>query len=332
MRLRIGVVGIGPSWESRHRPALRALADRFEVRAVCDPVHRRAELVAAEFTAATVDGFQAIARRDDIDAVLILSAQWYGWLPILACCQTGKAVYCADDLNLDLEQALRIKQRVEEAGIAFVPELPNRLCAATLRLKELIATHLGKPNLVFCHRRKSAGGLDEPLSIWRRRDLIEMVDWCHYVVDAPPTSVFGIEHRATGEKKGHDYVMMNLQFEAEPDQPQPIAQISCGSYVPPQWSEAIGFRPPAELQVSCERGVAFIDLPSTLIWFDEAGRHMESLDRDRPVGEQMLLSFYRSATSLMRDTSGLEDAYRALQIVMKAKTSCAEGRRIPISE
>ena len=38
--------------------------------------------------------------------------------------------------------------------------------------------------------------------------------------------------------------------------------------------EAISFRPPAELQVVCERGVAFLDLPSTLIWFDCAGRHM----------------------------------------------------------
>ena len=330
MRLRVGVVGIGPSWETRHRPALRALADRFDVRAICDPVQRRAEIAAAEFDSATAGGFQAIARREDVDAVLILSGQWYGWLPILACCETGKSVYCADDLRLDLEQASRIKRRVEESGIAFVPELPNRLCAATLRLKELIATHLGQPNLVFCHRRRSTNEYDKHLSVWRQRDLFEMVDWCHYVVDAPPSSVLGIEHCSSSNAKAHDYVMMNLRFEATTEQQPAIAQISCGSYVPPHWNEALGFRPPAELQVSCERGVAFIDLPTTLIWFDEAGRHMESLDRDRDVGEQLLLSFYRAATSFVHNTTGLEDAYRALQIVMNAKTSCVEGRRISL--
>ena len=28
MKVRVGVVGLGEGWESRHRPALRALADR----------------------------------------------------------------------------------------------------------------------------------------------------------------------------------------------------------------------------------------------------------------------------------------------------------------
>ena len=32
MKLRVGIVGLGEQWETRHLPALRALADRFEVR------------------------------------------------------------------------------------------------------------------------------------------------------------------------------------------------------------------------------------------------------------------------------------------------------------
>ena len=45
MKLRVGVIGLGQAWESRHAPALRALTDRFEVRAFCDPVaHRAAEI------------------------------------------------------------------------------------------------------------------------------------------------------------------------------------------------------------------------------------------------------------------------------------------------
>jgi len=46
-----------------------------------------------------------------------------------------------------------------------------------------------------------------------------------------------------------------------------------------------------------------VDLPATLVWFDEAGRHQESLDSERPVGEQLLTHFYRAVTSLVRRTS-----------------------------
>ena len=45
-RLQVGVVGLGPAWESRHSPALKALSDRFEVRAFCDPIAHRAEIAA----------------------------------------------------------------------------------------------------------------------------------------------------------------------------------------------------------------------------------------------------------------------------------------------
>ena len=40
----------------------------------------------------------------------------------------------------------------------------------------------------------------------------------------------------------------------------------------------LSFRPPADLQIACEHGIAVVDLPSTLIWFETAGRHMESLE------------------------------------------------------
>ncbi len=47
MRLRVGIVGLGPQWESRYLPALRLLTDRFEVRGVCEQLSHRAERAAA---------------------------------------------------------------------------------------------------------------------------------------------------------------------------------------------------------------------------------------------------------------------------------------------
>ena len=334
MKLRVGVVGVGATWETRHRPALRALSDRYEVRAVCEQVGHRAEQVAREFDATAVDGFRALAAREDIDAILLLSRQWYGVLPIFAACDAGKAVYSAVGLELNLEQASRLRDRIEQSGVAFMGEFPRRHAPATIRLKELIATRLGPPKLLFCHMRIPAEApavrrphCDPPDG---RNELVEMVDWCRYVVGRDATSVFGLTHTA-GDDPESDYQMMSLDFAAGGGPcTGATAQISCGRYMPVEWQEAVTFRPPAALQVACEQGIAFIDLPSTLIWFDRAGRHMESLDSERPVGEVLLAQFHRSVTSLIRNTGSLEDAFRALSVVDAARRSHKEGRRVPL--
>ena len=267
--------------------------------------------------------------------MLILSLQWFGALPILTACDAGKAIYCAASMELDLEEAELVKQRVEEAGIAFMAEFPRRFAPATLRLKELIATRLGEPGLLFCHQRSVADTprMSSPQYQGPRptpaRHLVELVDWCRYVVDRPAGRVFGLMHPSRLDPDQEDYQMMSLEF-AGADSPfgGPVAQISCGRYVPAHWQEAINYRPLAALQVSCQHGIAFIDLPSTLVWFDEAGRHQESLDFDRPAGEHLLMQFHRAVTSLFRKTTDLEDAYDALRIVRESRRSCQEGIRV----
>jgi predicted dehydrogenase len=335
MRLRVGVVGLGNAWQVRHRAALRALGDRFDVRAVCAEVATRADQVASEFGASSVDGFRALTGRDDVDAVLVLTAEWYGPLPILAACEAGKAVYCAAALDMDPRRASEIKDRVEKSGVAFMAELPRRHSPATLRLKELIATKLGEPRLVFCHERQkftegNGAGPFRPRCPAAVRDLLELVDWCRYVVGTEPSSVVGVCPRWGTEAA--DYQMMSLDFSPPGSVGKgPLAQISCSRYLRSSWPEAISFRPPAELQVCCEHGAAFVDLPSTLVWFDEAGRHQESLGLERPVGEQMLMQFHRAVTSLIRKTGDLEDAYRALQVVLAAQDSGRTGQRVMLN-
>ena len=293
MKLRVGLVGLGDAWEQRHRPALCALADRYEVRAVCEQVGYRAKHAAAEFSVTPVDGFRTLTMREDIDAILMLAPQWYGSLPILAACESGKAVYCCAGLNLKPEETQLIKRRVDETGIVFIAEFPRRLSPATLRLKELIATRLGQPRLLFCHQRRAVPSqVNQPgnscASGPATGELVEMVDWCCYVVDREPAWVTGLMHQSAAEGSGEDYQMMSLDFSPrECPGSGPVAQISCGWYIPGRWQEVITYRPLAALQVSGERGIAFVDLPSTLIWFDEAGRHQESLETERPVGEQL---------------------------------------------
>jgi predicted dehydrogenase len=311
------------------------LADRFEVRGVCEQVSHRAERAAKELATAAVDGFRALAARDDIDAILYLADQWFGATPILAACEHGKAVYSAISFPLDPAEAEVFGRRVEESGIAFMAELPRRHAAATVRLKELIATRLGPPRMLFCHRRVPLSAASGPAPARDRaseaRDLMELVDWCRYVAGVEPTSVVAVRHAEAVGADTDDYRMMSLDFsDTGRSGDGPLDEISCGYYMPRAWEEAVGFRPPPGLQVVCERGIAFVDLPQTLVWFDNAGRHQESLESERPVGELMLGQFHRMVTSLVRQTSGLDDTLRAMRIVEAADRSVAEGIRVAL--
>ena len=343
MKLRIGLIGLGSAWQSRHRPALRMLHDRFDVRAVYSSISKLAENSAAEFQADPVDGYRALVQRCDIDAVMILERSWQGWLPVLAACEAGKAVYWAGDLDFGASEDNDIRQAIEQSGVAFMAELPRRFAPATLRLKELIATRLGAPKLIFCHRRlqipEDAANRTDTIRMDVEKELVELVDWCRYVIGREPSGVSCTVHGNTvhgstafDNQSTTDYESLSLEFKQSGDLPPVTAQISCGDYISPSWPEAVNFRPPAAMQICCERGVAFVDLPSTVTWFDDAGRHLESLEGEATVGEQLLTHFHRAVTSLVRNLGDLNDAHRACRIVLAARESARDGRRISVSD
>ena len=336
LKLRVGLVGLGPSWGTRHLPALTALSSRYEVRAVCDPVAHRAAQVANELGARSVDGFRALASSEDIEAVMMLSGRWYGALPILAACDAGKAIYCGASVEMASDEARLLHRRVRESGVAFMAELPHRLAPATLRLKELIATRLGAPRMLFCNERRLAPQDGATGAASHRRRLIEMVDWCRYLVGGEAQAALSIAHRSEKGDQAEDYTLVTLEFDppdkvasnGSPTAPRTIAQIACGGYVHCDWPGAESFRRPADMQVVCESGIAFIDLPNSLVWFDDAGQHTESLEHERPIGEQLLMEFHRSVSSLVMRTTSLEDAIRALEIVNAAAESAKLGQRV----
>ena len=170
-----------------------------------------------------------------------------------------------------------------------------------------------------------------------RRELVELIDWCRYVVSREPSAVTALVHHMPGvdpktpvSMGERDYQCLSLRFAAADAAPEVMCQLSCGQYIPAAWHEAISFRPPSAMQICCEHGVAFIDLPSTLVWFDEAGRHLESLETEMSVGEQMLTQFHRTVTSLVRRRNDLDDAFRAASVLYAADQSSAECRQISL--
>lgn len=347
MKLNVGVIGIGDDWETLHRPALKSLSDRFEVRGVCSDIAIKSRNVAKDFNATQFDGFRALVQREDIDAVMCLGRDWVGALPLLAACDFGKAIYSSTTLDMDPIRAAQIKKRVEDSGVAFMAEFARRHTPATIRLKELIATRLGKPKMIFCTERMTQRKLGGCLPSNRVNDddaklMLELIDWCSYIIGESPCSVQGIRHDyASGsaspdlnnasefhEDPMSEFKLLSLGFENEEGESSANAQIRMARLMPEKWKDALSFRRPAKVQVSCERGVAYIDSPTTIIWFDEGGQHTESLEADRPVGEQLLTLFHRAVTSLIRKTNDIEDAYRARLIVDRAYESFESSKAI----
>ena len=336
MKLRIGLIGQSRDWKTVYHPLLLQLRDRFEVRAVYNSVSALADQVARQFDAAAIDSFRAMASRPDLDALMVLESDWYGPLPIYAACDAGKAVYCGVDVQMDAGTMASVKERVQQHGVAFMSELPRRCAPATVRLKELIATRLGRPQLLFCHRRLPID-LDDvqrnPRGVSARadRELVELIDWCRYLVGDDPTWIQGVRHPSPSNRDASDYQVVSLGFgDPERDEHSVLAQISCGAYIPAQWHEAVAFRPPAAIQVCCERGLAFIDLPNTLVWFDSAGRHQESLEHETPASHRLMLQFHRCVTSLVQRIENLQDTYNALHISELARHSMVTAQRMHI--
>ncbi|MCA9128742.1 MAG: Gfo/Idh/MocA family oxidoreductase [Planctomycetales bacterium] len=340
MKLKIGLIGLSGDWQKRYLPALRILKDRFEVTGVYCSVAMLAENVSREFEAPRFDGFREMIRHPDIDAVMMLSSDWYGTLPIQAACDYGKAVYCGSEIDFDPNQAATLAQLVDKSGIAFMAEFPRRYAPASLRLKELIATRLGNPQLLFCHRRlpslptETTRRTARTLAARSDRELLELLDWCSFIVGRRPRSVLSISHLAgptLAEQTQTDYQLMSVDFSpTECPLGTTVAQISCGSYIRSSWQEAATFRPPAAMQAACEKGIAFLDLPSGLTWFDDAGRHQESLDSEVGVGQQLLTQFHRAVTSLVRKIGDLEDVTAGMQTLAAARRSLASRQVIEL--
>ena len=196
-RLRVGVVGLGRLWESRHRPSLLRLQDRFRVTALYDQVSRRAQIEAGQLGCAACEGLAGLIARPDVDVVYLLSPQWFGLHAAFLACEAGKPIYCALPLSGDLAELERLTAKVKATGVPFMPEFARRCYPATLRLRELLATTLGAPRLVVGWSRLY--GFDRYAQPGPQMQVVPvplaidpgsyLLDWSSFVFGAAPESI-----------------------------------------------------------------------------------------------------------------------------------------------
>src|SRR6266478_2001490 len=124
--LRVGVIGLGRRWRKRYRPALLALHDCFRVHALYDQVQQRALGEAERLQCDAAAGITELLERDDLDAVLLLDAQWFGLWPLELACRVGKPVFCCAGFDREDARADAVYQQVQAAKLPVMVEMAPR--------------------------------------------------------------------------------------------------------------------------------------------------------------------------------------------------------------
>ncbi len=281
--VRVGVIGLGPRWRQRYRPALLALPRQFRVTAVCDQIAFLTLAEARRLDCTAAPGPTDLLERDEVEAVLLLDPQWFRLWPLEAACRLGKPVFCCGSFDNDDEHADALYGQLRERRLPVLLEMLPRGLPVLGRLRELLAERLGPARLVLA---EAAQG---PVPLASTAGLLACAS--DLLAGAP------VKFHPTVSVPG-GLTTLALEFDQER-----FVQITTYRAPGP---------PGVRLQVVAERGTATVKLPNRLAWRDDTGRHAHTLPADRPLAHVLLDQFYQVVRAGREPDPGPELAYRLL--------------------
>lgn len=306
--VNLGLIGLGPFWESRFRPALKKLSSKLQVVAVYDNVVSRAEQAAREMNARVVGGVTALVDRADVQALLLLDAGWQGSAVLRLLNDRRKPILLAASVDASLSELQQWHEQAVAHGVTIMPAFPRRCTPASHRLQELMATQIGRPlraeiaispaslqAVPFATESDFSGQSPPP-----QDPLLEWSDWCHYLFRAVPQQI-----TRRGDGQG---LRLDFPPPAPNSSPQDfrIAELSLCPTAP------IADRPTLdEVHLCCEQGQARLLGPTTIEWTVNGHQQSEELSTERTETEVLLDHFCRRAVGGLIPVPTLEDLMRA---------------------
>jgi len=339
--VNVGVVGLGSDWETGFSPALRKLRERIAVRAIYDPVASRAAQVAREWDATVVDGVVAMSERVDLRGFLLLDPGWHGWESLKRLCEPRKPVFIAAGFGRNFSTLRKLEEQVRAAGQTLMPGLSARYTPATCRLRELMATSLGRLQGI-----KINASLPKPeyaVSPLQTSSVSEaflhLLDWCRYVVGAAPTQVHA--HRLNGSVDAGCYSDRSVTLEFEnPQIPatsvKAVLQIrrhsdeestDLDSGEATRGDQAVESR----TEIVCERGTAAITSATEITWNTGKNPVRELLTWERSTVEVMLDLFCRRVVGGLIPLPDLDDVLQGMRVHEAAERSLTTGQPVDLN-
>jgi predicted dehydrogenase len=312
MRLGVGVIGLGRRWR-RYRPLLARLRKYVQVRAVCDQLLSRAEIEAQKWACAAAAGPVELLERPDVEAVLLLDAQWYGLWPLEHACHVRKPILCALSPASDDAHADALHESIQSSGLPVLMALPPLLAPAARQLRELLTHRLGQARLVRADwsiagpttRRPNPGDLLSKAAV------LPLLAACAWLLDDIPRSVWTLDGASAS------FVTVLLRFGCDR-----LAQVNL-------WTATAGRTPP-RLEVVAEAGTAAVQLPRQLRWRNADGQYIQRLP-PRVAEQSSLERFILALRARQPLHPSFAEAYQALTWLRAAVRSRNEGKCISLA-
>jgi myo-inositol 2-dehydrogenase / D-chiro-inositol 1-dehydrogenase len=307
-RLRVGILGVGRCWP-RYSRALGQLRGLLDPVVVSDPRPGRALRIARELRCSIAEGPIDLLERDEVQAVLVLDAPWYGLWPLEQACRVSKPIFCVPSLVGDDAFADDLVERVRSARLPVMMAIPESVAPARERLSRLLTNELGAARLLradCCVRGPRPLSADKLLGSGRFLGLLIGIDG---LLSAPPLTAW-----ACGTEAG----LVTLLLDHGQGRSAQLT-LWTGNHRGTQ----------CRLEVVAAGGSATLDGTSQLRWRDTDSNQVFRRPRV-DAAQAMLERFVQALRDGRFPWPGLDDAYRALLVLRAARQSLAEGRPVPI--
>lgn len=303
--LNIGIIGLGPDWETRHRPALARLSQRIRVVAVYDAVAPRALRVAQDLRAVAAPGIRAVMARSDVRALLVLDAAWHGLAPLRMGVEHGKPLYVAMPVAAPPKALSELCRLAATESVLIASELRLRTAPATTRIQELIATQLGSVN----HIRAAVA---IPRSADQVHSIVAAIDWSSMLFRSIPAGI-EVEDR---DDKG---LRLRITFRRPARNGAP-AQAVLDIRIEEEESDLAAV-------IDCDRGEIRLTGQAQLTWQSGDQAVAESLESERGDVETLFDHFARRVVGGLVPVPGLDDVCRLMELVAPHQDRLAAALR-----
>ena len=298
-RVGLGLIGLGPSWEQRYRETLLRLQNRLTIRLVFDPVEARAKSVAGEFDAEIAGSLRQILTRPKLQGLLVLDPGWLGIGALNLIARYGKPVYLAGAVlrHTSVLQTILRPPNTSQASATdtnadenWIPEFSLRFTPSSIRLRELIATRLGRVERILIDCNLAADAVD----------LAHLIDWCTHLIGQVPRRGTITNGQSNVEQR------VDLEFPAASLSEEP--RTVCLQH-------RLDFPPTLRASIFCERGNASLMDRTRIVWQSAQESADESLDDERSETEILIDQFCRRAVGGLNPVGRLSEFLRAVEIV-----------------
>ncbi len=303
-RVGLGLIGLGPAWEQVYRDPLVRLQSRLTIRLVYDPVEARSRSVAGEFEAEAAGSLRQILTRHTLQGLLVLDPGWCGAGVLNLIARCGKPAFLSAPV---LRQAWRsivavptdptaLKGPASKSNDQLMPELGLRFTPASCRLRELMATKLGRA-------RRIEVDCDLASSI---EDTATLIDWCTDIMGQTPT----IWAPTTNSSSA----VSQIEFEFPPSAASSPAVKRIA-----RLRQQPADKPSLRIELECERGRAVLSDRTHITWQTAADSADESLTDERTELEILIDQFCRRALGGLNPVARFSEFVQAMQIARSVR-------------